>query len=248
MGCPAPAQVAVVTRSTPIASIPMIRKLILPALAFATVLITSSCSDMPSGGSGLAAYNAYDRPAKMPTNRSAVRVKVSLSKQMAYVMEGSQPLLVMPIAVGTPKTPTPTGSFSIYNKTHQHRAETHGFGYSGSQAKRCFLADRPAGWSFKGTPMPYWCEFKANYGFHTGWLKPYPCTHGCIRMHHNLAPKFFQIVGSGTPVNISNSQAEDATLGANIPRPPDSGPLPDFAPTFYIGDQYFTYHKPVHFD
>ena len=225
----------------------MFRKLILPSLVLAAVVATTSCSDMSTGGAGMAAYNAYDCPAKMPHNRSAVRVKVSLSKQMAYVLEGSQPLLVMPVGVGTPKTPTPQGSFRIYDKTQRHRAGSHGFAYNGNQAKRCFLSDKPPGWSFKGTPMPYWCEFKANYGFHTGWLKHTPCTHGCIRMHHNLAPKFFQLVSNGTPVSIAYSQPEDSTLGANVPRPPDSGPLPDFAPSFYIGDQSFTYHKPVSF-
>jgi hypothetical protein len=227
----------------------MTRNLILPVLALAAAFAATSCSNLPSGGSAsLAAYNAYDRPAKLPSNRSAVRVKVSLRNQMAYVLEGSQPLLVMPVAIGTPGTPTPQGSFRIFNKTHRHRANTHGYAYNGSQATKTYLAKKPAGWSFKGTPMPYWCEFKPNYGFHTGWMKPYPCTHGCIRMHHNVAPKFYQIVSNGTPVNIASTQPEDATLGRNVPRPPDSNPLPDFAPSFYIGDDAYSYHKPVKFD
>ncbi|MGC4017267.1 MAG: L,D-transpeptidase [Luteolibacter sp.] len=222
-----------------------LRMLALAGLA-STMALFTSCSTS-TGGGGLAAYHAYDRPAKLPKNPSAVRVKVSLSKQMVYVLEGNDPLLVMPVSVGAPGTSTPSGSFTIYNKEQYHRASSHGYAYSGNQVKQTFLASKPSGWSFKGTPMPYWCEFKANYGFHTGWIKHHPCTHGCIRMHENLAPKFFRIVKVGTPVNISYSQPEDSTLG-NIPLPPDSGPLPDYAGTMYTGDGYFSQHKTPSFN
>ena len=215
---------------------------ILSTIGLATAALALSSCDLQMGGSGLSAYHAYDRPATLPKNPSAVRVKVSLSKQRVYVMEGSTALLVMPVSVGAPGTSTPSGSFTIFNKEAKHRASTHGYAYSGNQVKQTFLAKKPSGWSFKGTPMPYWCEFKANYGFHTGWLKHHPCTHGCIRMHENLAPKFFRLVKVGTPVNISYSQAEDSTLG-NISLPPDSGPLPDYAGSMYTGDGYFTQHK-----
>jgi len=191
---------------------------------------------------GLGRYHAYDLPTQLPSNPNNVRVKVSLSKQRAYVMEGSTMLLAMPVSIGTPATPTHPGSYTIFAKEQKHRANTHGYAYSGSQVKQTFLANKPAGWSFNGTPMPYWCEFAPNYGFHTGWLKHTPCTHGCIRMHENLSPKFFRIVRLGTPVNIAYSQAEDATYG-NIPLPPDAGPLPDYPGSMYVGDGYFSQHK-----
>lgn len=216
------------------------------AVALAAAAFLPSCSNMPSGSS-LSAYHAYDLPTKLPSNPSAVKVKVSLSKQRVYVMEGSQMLLAMPVSVGAPGTSTPTGSFTIFNKEHEHRANTHGYAYSGNQVKQTFLAKKPAGWSFKGTPMPYWCEFKANYGFHTGWIKHHPCTHGCIRMHENLSPKFFRLVKVGTPVNISYSQPEDATYGS-IPLPPDSGPLPDYPGSMYVGNGYFNQHKAPKYD
>jgi predicted small secreted protein len=227
-------------------------KFIRPALiavAALAVASLSSCSNtMSSGGAGMAAYNAYDRPAKLPKNPSNVKVKVSIKNQMAYVMEGNEALLVMPVGVGLPGSPTPTGTFRIFNKNARQRANTHGFAYSGSNYKRTYLSSKPGGWSFKGTPMPYWCEFKPAYGFHTGWMKPYPCTHGCLRMHHNVSPKFFKLVSNGTPVSISQSQPEDATIGKNVPRPPDSTPLPDFHPSFYVGDEPFNYHKAPSFE
>ncbi|MEI6674243.1 MAG: L,D-transpeptidase [Verrucomicrobiota bacterium] len=223
-----------------------IKSPIILAAAASLAALLSSCA-LQSGGANLAAYQAYDLPTKLPTNPNNVKVKVSLSKQRAYVMEGSTMLLAMPISVGTASTPTPTGSFSIFNKDAKHRAATHGYAYSGSSVTQTFLAKKPSGWSFKGTPMPYWCEFKPNYGFHTGWLKNQPCTHGCIRMHENLSPKFFRLVKSGTPVNIAYSQPEDASAG-NIPLPPDAGPLPDYAGSMYVGEGYFTRHKDPSFN
>jgi hypothetical protein len=47
----------------------------------------TASNDTPLSGSGLAAYDAYDRPAPPPSNPNHVRVKVSLSKQGAYRME-----------------------------------------------------------------------------------------------------------------------------------------------------------------
>jgi hypothetical protein len=213
---------------------------LLLAAAFCAASLMPSCSNNTRSAS-LAAYHAYDLPTQLPSNPNNVRVKVSLSKQRAYVMEGSKMLLAMPVSIGTAQTPTHAGSYSIFNKEHKHRANTHGYAYSGNQVKQTFLAKKPAGWSFKGTPMPYWCEYAPNYGFHTGWVKHTPCTHGCIRMHENLSPKFFRLVKVGTPVHIAYSQPEDATSG-NIPLPPDAGPLPDYPGTMYTTDSYFTQH------
>ena len=52
---------------------------------------------------------------------------------------------------------------------------------------------------------------------------------------------------SARPVSIAYSQPEDATLG-NIPLPPDSGPLPDYPGTMYVGDGYFNQHKTPKYD
>jgi hypothetical protein len=222
----------------------MTRKSLVTLIAAAAAgAFFSSCATAPKASSGnLKAYQSYDRPTKLPSNPSNVRVKVSLSKQRTYVMEGSEILLSMPVSVGAPGASTPSGTFRIFNKEAKRRANTHGYAYSGNNVKKTMLSSRPPGWSFKGTPMPYWCEFSPAYGFHTGWVKHHPCTHGCIRMHENLAPKFFRLVGIGTPVSIAYSQPEDATHG-NIPLPPDAGPLPDYPTSMYVGDGYFNQHK-----
>lgn len=209
----------------------------------ACALISSSCSFTAGPQrSGLEVYHAYDRPASRPSDPSAVEVKVSLSRQRVYVMEGDKPLLVMPVSVGMESTPTPMGKFRVTKKDSRKRSPDLGFVSSGGQTKKSTLAKRPAGWSFKGMPLPYWVEFKPGFGFHTGWIKHIPCTNGSIRMPGNVAPKFYEIVRIGTPVSIAPSQPEDAKY-ASIPLPPDAGPLPDHPHSYYLTDQPFTDHK-----
>ncbi|MEZ7957012.1 MAG: L,D-transpeptidase [Rubritalea sp.] len=218
-----------------------IHKILMTVLSAGVAIGFSSCTN--GTGGGLSAYQAYDRPAKLPQNPAAVKVKVSLSKQRVYVMEGNEMLLVMPVSVGKSSSPTPRGTFRIYNKEAKRRANTHGYAKTGNVIRATYLSKKPAGATFRGTPMPYWCEFKSAYGFHTGWVKHSPCTLGCIRMHENLSPKFFRLVSNGTPVNISYSQPEDAQW-TDIPLPPDAGPLTDYpVGSMYWEDGYFSRHK-----
>ena len=70
--------------------------------------------------------------------------------------------------------------------------------------------------------MGYWCEFSPAYGFHQGFVHLHPRSHGCIRLKGEAAPKFFALVRIGTPVNIAESQPEDATLGPKVQRVDDS--------------------------
>ncbi len=195
----------------------------------------------------VAKYQKYNRPASLPSNPAAVSVKISTSKQMIYVLEHGKPLLITPCNVGAGGS-TPHGTFTILNKTARKRANSHGWAHSGSNARQTKISHKPPGWSFIGTPMPYWCEFKPNYGIHTGWVKHRPASHGCIRLHENIAPKFFRLVHVGTKVNIAHSQPEDATIGKGIPVAPDAGPLPDYPASMYIGDGYFSRHLTPSFE
>jgi len=71
--------------------------------------------------------------------------------------------------------------------------------------------------------MTYWMSFHSPaYGMHWGFIKPYPCTAGCVRMPLNTARKAFDLVRVGTRVNVSTSQPWDATVGAKLPRLNDS--------------------------
>jgi len=217
-------------------------KAILSLTAAASAAFAVSSCTTEVGTSALALYQTYDRPATLPTHPDNVRVKVSLSRQRVYVIEDGRMLLVMPVSVGAPESRTPSGDFRISRKVHHKRDQSHGYAFRGAQVKKTLVKNKPAGWSFKGTPLPYWCGFHQDYAFHTGWVRHHPCTNGCIRMHENVAPKFYRLVKTGTPVHIAYSQPEDSTHG-RIPLPPDAGPLPDYPVEMHLGNGYFTSHK-----
>ena len=173
--------------------------------------------------------------AYRPHNQSAVRVKVSLSAQQVYVREGSRPLLVAATCVGLSNKPTPRGHFAVFRKEANKRSGSYGFYKSGGQIVAA-EAGHGSG-QYIGYPMPFWVEFAPQYGFHQGYVWPIPHTHGCLRLHQNVAAKFFELVRVGTPVDIATTQPEDATIG-KLPRPVDYND-PDPAPEFMTSSRVF---------
>jgi hypothetical protein len=165
----------------------------------------------------------YDSPAYRPKNPAAVTVKISLENQALYVMEGERPLLVTACTVGARGSPTPKGRFTIYSKQQYRRKFTQGFLVNNSTGaiRGGGPGDRRGGERYVGYPMGYWCEFKPAYGIHAGWVWPYPKSHGCVRLHFNVAPSFFALVREGTPLSIAERQPEDLTHGKNLARPQD---------------------------
>lgn len=161
----------------------------------------------------------YDQPAYKPKDPSKVVVKVSLDKQMVYVMEGNRPLLVTACCVGMPGKTTPKGNLCVTRKERNKRSGSYGFAINGSGIVPCEAG--AAKGRYVGYPMPYWVEFAPGYGFHQGWVWPTPKTHGCIRLHANDAGDFWELVKVGTPVKIASTQPEDSSLGAKTPRPQD---------------------------
>jgi hypothetical protein len=178
----------------------------------------------------------YHVVAHKPNNPSAVRVKVSLSQQNVYVMEGDRCLMAVACSVGLANKPTPRGSFTIYSKQEKKRSGSYGFSVNGNSVTP---STGGGGGHYVGYPMGYWCEFAPGYGFHQGFVHPVPRTHGCIRLKGEAAPKFFALVRIGTPVNIAGTQPEDATaVGKSVQRVDDSR-TPDPDPHIMISDAAF---------
>ncbi len=181
----------------------------------------------------------YDPIGYKPKDPYNVRVKVSLSNRMVYVLEGNKPLLVTATSIGTPDKPTPKGNFRVIEKIETKRSNTYGFWVKGDSIIPGKSSNRPgSGYRYIGFPMQYWVGFYPAYGFHVGSVWPTPRTHGCLRLHENAAREFFEIVRIGTPVSIASTQPEDATLGKNPPRPMDYND-PDPAKSFTISPAVF---------
>lgn len=152
------------------------------------------------------------------------------------MMEGDRCLMAVACSVGLPNKPTPRGSFKIYSKQEHKRSGEYGFSVQGGSVVATTAGH--AGGRYVGYPMGYWCEFSPGYGFHQGFVHPFPRTHGCIRLHGEAAPKFFALVQIGTPVNIATTQPEDATLGPAVQRVDDSR-APDPDPHLMVTDAAF---------
>ncbi|QQL44659.1 L,D-transpeptidase [Sulfuriroseicoccus oceanibius] len=164
----------------------------------------------------------YQSKAYRPTNPQNVVVKISIRNQALYVVEGDKALLVTAAAIGKPETPTPLGNHRILGKEkYRRRRSNPGAGY----------------------PMGYWCSFYSPaYGIHAGWVHPVPRSAGCVRLHQNVAPKFFELVRVGTPVIVRNSFPEDRTIGRNLKRPQDYDD-PEYPPHILNTNAIFHLYK-----
>lgn len=192
----------------------LLRALSLLTIATVTLFSTNCASNQKSNARF---STTFDPAIQQPSNPAAVRVKLSTSAQRVYVVEGNRVLLATPCSVGTSASPTPTGNFTIYSKqANRRRASSPGAGY----------------------PMTYWMEFAPAYGMHWGFVKPFPCTHGCVRLPIKSAQKIFSLVRQGTPLNISSSQPEDATIGRTLPVLDDST-MPDPPDSYMQSPQVF---------
>ena len=154
----------------------------------AAVALLTSCTTMAPSSTG-----NYHVTALKPHDPSKVVVKLSLSTQNVYVMEGDRLLMAVQGNVGKPSAPTPTGNFTIIDKDKTKRR----------------VSEPDAGY-----PMAYWCEFKPAYGFHEGFVHPYPHTHGCVRLHREAAARLFALARIGTPVHIATSLPKTPSTAA----------------------------------
>src|SRR6478735_10406258 len=179
----------------------------------AAVALLTSCTTMAPSSTG-----NYHVTALKPHDPSKVVVKLSLSTQNVYVMEGDRLLMAVQGNVGKPSAPTPTGNFTIIDKIKTKRR----------------VSEPDAGY-----PMAYWCEFKPAYGFHEGFVHPVPRTHGCIRLHKEAAARLYALVRPGTPVNIAHTQPEDSQYGHFV-RKLDQSRDPDPPMAVMMAKSWFT--------
>jgi len=186
------------------------KRFVSTVFAAAGFALSAGCATGPVRG-------PYHVTAYKPHDPANVRVKLSLSTQNVYVMEGDRLLMAAKTNVGKPSNPTPTGHFTIFNKDKTRRRQSE--------------PDR-------GYPMAYWCEFAPAYGFHEGFVHPYPHTHGCVRMHKEAAARLFALTHIGTPVEIARSLPEDNLYGSKV-QPLDQSRDPDPPRAFMLSPAWF---------
>jgi lipoprotein-anchoring transpeptidase ErfK/SrfK len=140
-----------------------------------------------------------------------VSIHVSLGKQRAFFKVGGETAIDTPVSTGKRAGMTPPGSFTILEKSADHRSNIYGNFVSrktgavvrgGVSAK---IDAAPSGTVFRGAPMKWFMRMTwQGIGMHTGHLPGYPASHGCIRMPEDIAKMIYERVTVGTPVTVGD--------------------------------------------
>jgi lipoprotein-anchoring transpeptidase ErfK/SrfK len=143
-------------------------------------------------------------------NPENAHIRVSLSRQRAYLMVGSDIAIDSPISSGKRAGSTPTGAFKVLEKDADHRSSIYGdfVDFQGRVVRRGVstkIDSAPSGTRYVGAPMKWFMRVTwQGVGLHVGHLPGYPASHGCIRMPEATAQLFYKKVKIGTPVQIIN--------------------------------------------
>ncbi len=137
-------------------------------------------------------------------------VRVSLSKQRAYLLLGDEVVVDSPISSGKRARPTPAGNFHVLQKDKGHHSSVYGdFRDSSGRIVRRGVSmqidSAPSGTHFVGAEMKWYMRLTDDgVGMHVGFLPGYAASHGCIRMPSVAAEIFFNHVKVGTPVTVAD--------------------------------------------
>jgi len=143
------------------------------------------------------------------TSGSNSSIRIDLSAQRAYLMNGHELAMDYPISSGTSAHPTPTGKFEVLEKKRsEKRSNTYGKIYDAEGSVVKSNADSrsdaiPEGGKFVGASMPYWMRISWDgIGMHRGRVPRYPASHGCVRTYSKAVSTVYSKVQKGTPVSI----------------------------------------------
>jgi len=139
--------------------------------------------------------------------RGAASIVIDLSEQTARFYKGGVEVGSAPVSTGREGYNTPTGKFSVIEKDRNHVSTLYGDYVDSSGAavmKNIGVNEnkRPPGTHFQGAPMPDFLRITGGVGMHAGYLPGYAASHGCIRLPHGAAEKFYENAPAGTPVSI----------------------------------------------
>ena len=135
-------------------------------------------------------------------------IKINRDQQKASFYKGGVLVGVSRISSGNEDHDTPKGVYKIKEKDKDHKSSI--YGVFKDVASGQMLNDNvdirvdkvPPGAVFYNAPMPNFMRFADGIGMHTGYLPGYAASHGCVRMPHQMAEKFFDNVQIGTPVIV----------------------------------------------
>jgi lipoprotein-anchoring transpeptidase ErfK/SrfK len=140
---------------------------------------------------GVMLMAALEATAQDKAGKASRRILVSIPDRKLAVIEDGKVVKVFQTAVGAPKSPSPTGSFTIVRRVAD--PEWYGHGKVVAPGKNNPVGTRWLGLSIKG------------YGIH-GTNEPASigrnASHGCIRLRNQDVERLFEMVAVGDAVEL----------------------------------------------
>ena len=134
---------------------------------------------------------AWVRAAEIDVERLRTRIVVDLSGKQVTLYRGGRRVLSATAAIGSPATPTPTGSFYV----NQRLIPTNPSGPFGPGAVGISaFSNVLTGWT-QGGPI-------AIHGTNRPDLLGQAVSNGCIRVRNDLLRRLFDRALAGTPVSV----------------------------------------------
>jgi lipoprotein-anchoring transpeptidase ErfK/SrfK len=145
---------------------------------------------------------AAEAMAQEQSGKPARKIVVSIPDRKLAVIESGRVIKIFPTAVGAPKSPSPTGSYTIVQRLAN--PTWYGKGKIVPPGKSSPIGTRWLGLSAKG------------YGIH-GTNNPasigHDASHGCIRLRNRDIEELFEMISLGDAVElIGERTAETAEL------------------------------------
>jgi hypothetical protein len=124
-------------------------------------------------------------PAADTASASPVTMLVNLSEQRGYLYRDGRRIAVTTVSTGKPGHDTPIGVFPIIGKERMHHSSR-----------------------YENAPMP-WMQRLTDWGhaLHAGAVRPYPASHGCVRLPAKFAEQLFNLTKPGDLVVISQDNS-----------------------------------------
>jgi len=169
-----------------------------------SLLFLTGCQTGRVAGGGSISCDSLS--AARSVGRAAL--KVSLSKQNVYVMEGDRCLMAAAISVGIPAKPTPKGEFSRFTQS-RNKSVSGSYGFS-VQGNHVVPSTGGGPGRYVGYPMGILVRIRTGLRISSRLLfirtRARMAVSDCMA---RLRRNFFALVKIGTPVSIASSQPED---------------------------------------
>lgn len=150
------------------------------ALALAALFVNAAAEPATAAGRSVSA-----RPISVVQRNDTPRtVLISLRKQRLRLLDGTSEIANSRISSGQPGFDTPTGVFSILEKSVYHESNI-----------------------YEGAPMPFMQRVTwSGIAMHAGVVPGYRASHGCVRLPYAFAKSFFDKTSVGARVIITQDE------------------------------------------